>query len=157
MNLKEKLTHVFSLLGLTQKAKDQSLTDEEWKTVVNRFQQEYKVTLQEAMAEENNHSQDPVISQEEITAAYTLLQDIVAEQNSGTDTTTEEENAEEEPGRIRSLGAPDRGTGGPQAGRGRADQGRHGRAGRSGVWRLHRPQQDRDHQPLRRQGFPGRI
>ena len=38
MNLKEKLTHVFSLLGLTQKAKDQSLTDEEWKTVVNRFQ-----------------------------------------------------------------------------------------------------------------------
>ena len=43
MNLKEKLTHVFSLLGLTQKAKDQSLTDEEWKTVVNRFQQEYKV------------------------------------------------------------------------------------------------------------------
>lgn len=96
MNLKEKLTHVFSLLGLTQKAKDQSLTDEEWKTVVNRFQQEYKVTLQEAMAEENNHSQAPAISQEEITAAYTLLQDIVAEQNAGTDTTTEEENTEEE-------------------------------------------------------------
>ena len=96
MNLKEKLTHVFSLLGLTQKAKDQSLTDEEWKTVVNRFQQEYKVTLQEAMAEENNHSQDPVITQEQITAAYTILQGIAAEQNSDTDTTTEEENTEEE-------------------------------------------------------------
>ena len=82
MNLKEKLTHVFSLLGLTQKAKDQSLSDDEWKAVVNRFQQEYKVTLQEAMAEENNHSQAPSISQEEITAAYNMVKDIVAEQTS---------------------------------------------------------------------------
>ena len=95
MNLKEKLTHVFSILGLTQKAKDQSLTDEEWKTVVNRFQQEYNVTLHEAMEEENSQSQAPSISQEEITAAYTLLQDIVAEQNGDSDPATEN-NTEEE-------------------------------------------------------------
>ena len=69
----------------------------------------------------------------------------------------DEENTEEEPGRIRQPHPPDRGAGGPQAGRGRADQGRHGRAGRSGVWRLHRPQQGCDHQPLRHQGFPGRV
>lgn len=94
MNLKEKLTHVFSLLGLTQKAKDQSLSDDEWKAVVNRFQQEYKVTLQEAMAEENNHSQAPSISQEEITAAYNMIKDIVAEQTS--QETSDEKNNEED-------------------------------------------------------------
>lgn len=94
MNLKEKLTHVFSLLGLTQKAKDQTLSDEEWKAVVNRFQQEYKVTLQEAMAEENSHSQVPSITQEEITAAYNMVKDIVAEQT--TQETSEGENDEED-------------------------------------------------------------
>lgn len=93
MNLKEKLTHVFSLLGLTQKAKDQTLSDEEWKAVVNRFQQEYKVTLQEAMAEENSHSQVPSITQEEITAAYNMVKDIVAEQT--TQETSEGEHDEE--------------------------------------------------------------
>lgn len=93
MNLKEKLTHVFSLLGLTQKAKDQTLSDEEWKAVVNRFQQEYKVTLQEAMAEENSHSQVPSITQEEITAAYNMVKDIVAEQT--TRETSEGEHDEE--------------------------------------------------------------
>lgn len=94
MNLKEKLTHVFSLLGLTQKAKDQTLSDEEWKDVVNRFQQEYKVTLQEAMAEENSHSQVPSITQEEITAAYNMIKDIVAEQT--TQETSEGEHDEED-------------------------------------------------------------
>lgn len=94
MNLKEKLTHVFSLLGLTQKAKDQTLSDEEWKAVVNRFQQEYKVTLQEAMAEENSHSQVPSITQEEITAAYNMVKDIVAEQT--TQETSEGEHDEED-------------------------------------------------------------
>lgn len=94
MNLKEKLTHVFSLLGLTQKAKDQTLSDEEWKDVVNRFQQEYKVTLQEAMAEENSHSQVPSITQEEITAAYNMVKDIVAEQT--TQETSEGEHDEED-------------------------------------------------------------
>lgn len=94
MNLKEKLTHVFSLLGLTQKAKDQTLSDEEWKAVVDRFQQEYKVTLQEAMAEENSHSQVPSITQEEITAAYNMVKDIVAEQT--TQETSEGEHDEED-------------------------------------------------------------
>lgn len=94
MNLKEKLTHVFSLLGLTQKAKDQTISDEEWKAVVNRFQQEYKVTLQEAMAEENSHSQVPSITQEEITAAYNMVKDIVAKQT--TQETTEGENDDED-------------------------------------------------------------
>lgn len=94
MNLKEKLTHVFSLLGLTQKAKDQTLSDEEWKAVVNRFQQEYKVTLQEAMAEENSHSQVPSITQEEITAAYNMVKDIVAEQT--VQETSEGEHDEED-------------------------------------------------------------
>lgn len=94
MNLKEKLTHVFSLLGLTQKAKDETLSDEEWKAVVNRFQQEYKVTLQEAMAEENSHSQVPSITQEEITAAYNMVKDIVAEQT--TQETSEGEHDEED-------------------------------------------------------------
>lgn len=94
MNLKEKLTHVFSLLGLTQKAKDQTLSDEEWKAVVNRFQQEYKVTLQEAMEEENSHSQVPSITQEEITAAYNMVKDIVAEQT--TQETSEGEHDEED-------------------------------------------------------------
>lgn len=94
MNLKEKLTHVFSLLGLTQKAKDQTISDEEWKAVVNRFQQEYKVTLQEAMAEENSHSQVPSITQEEITAAYNMVKDIVAEQT--TQETSEGEHDEED-------------------------------------------------------------
>ena len=85
MNLKEKLVNVFNLLGLTQKAKDNSLSDGEWKSVVERFQKEYQVTLQEAMDAE---SQAPAITQEQITKAYNLVSGIL---NAGTEVNEETE------------------------------------------------------------------
>lgn len=93
MNLKEKLVNVFNLLGLTQKAKDNSLTSEEWKSVVNRFKEEYKVTLQDAMAEDAN--QAPAISQEEITAAYNLVSGLLQTGEETTAATAEGEGTAE--------------------------------------------------------------
>lgn len=98
MNLKEKLTNVFALLGLTQKAKDQSLTDEEWKSVCDRFQKEYQTTLQEAMAEEQ--APQNILSQEQITEAYQMLQGIVQSATDDTAGTGTTEGASTEGGKT---------------------------------------------------------
>ena len=112
MNFREKLVNVFSLLGLTQKAKDNSLSNDEWKSVVDRFQKEYKVTLREAMEEESTNT--PAITQEEITNAYNLVNGLLhteetsasaevpangdepaAEETTATQTSTEQASAEQ--------------------------------------------------------------
>ena len=95
MNFREKLVNVFSLLGLTQKAKDNSLSDAEWKTVVDRFQEEYQVTLREAMEEENANT--PAITQEEINNAYNLVNGLLHTEETSANTedpTRGEETAE---------------------------------------------------------------
>ena len=46
MNVKEKIQTVLQKLKLFDKAKANTLTNEDWQSIVNSYQQEYKVTLQ---------------------------------------------------------------------------------------------------------------
>ena len=50
MNVKEKIQTVLQKLKLFDKAKANTLTNEDWQSIVNSYQQEYKVTLQDDMA-----------------------------------------------------------------------------------------------------------
>lgn len=77
MNFKEKLTTVLQKLNLLDKAKSKSLTHEEWQTIVNSYQEEYKVTLQDDLeAEQASHSH-PIMSQEQMDRVQGILDGIV--------------------------------------------------------------------------------
>ena len=52
MNFREKLVSVFQKLGLTDKAKENALTTEEWKQVVDSYRTDYQSTLQDDLAAE---------------------------------------------------------------------------------------------------------
>lgn len=74
MNFKEKLQSVFAKLGLSQKAKDNTLTSEEWQRVVNAYKQEYKTTLQDDLnADQSPADNAPLPSQEEVASLYNCL------------------------------------------------------------------------------------
>lgn len=77
MNFKEKLTKVLQKLNLVDKAKAKTLTHEEWQAIVNSYQEEFKVTLQEDLeAEQASHIQ-PVMTQEEMDRIQGILDGIV--------------------------------------------------------------------------------
>lgn len=77
MNFKEKLTKVLQKLNLVDKAKAKTLTHEEWQAIVNSYQEEFKVTLQEDLeAEQASHIQ-PVMIQEEMDRIQGILDGIV--------------------------------------------------------------------------------
>lgn len=77
MNFKEKLTKVLQKLNLMDKAKKGTLTHEEWQTIVNSYQEEFKVTLQDDLeAEQASHVQ-PVMTQEQMDRIQGILDGIV--------------------------------------------------------------------------------
>lgn len=77
MNFKEKLTKVIQKLNLMDKAKEKTLSHEEWQTIVNSYQEEFKVTLQDDLeAEQASHSH-PVMSQEQMDRVQGILDGIV--------------------------------------------------------------------------------
>ena len=77
MNFKEKLTKVLQKLNLVDKAKAKTLTHEEWQAIVNSYQEEFKVTLQEDLeAEQASHIQ-PAMTQEEMDRIQGILDGIV--------------------------------------------------------------------------------
>lgn len=77
MNFKEKLTKVLQKLNLMDKAKAKTLSHEEWQTIVNSYQEEFKVTLQDDLeAEQASHSH-PIMSQEQMDRVQFILDGIV--------------------------------------------------------------------------------
>lgn len=86
MNVKEKIQIVLQKLKLFDKAKANTLTNEDWQAIVNSYQQEYQVTLQDDMAAEQAANQNP-LNQEALNQAQSILAGIV----SGTTTTEDSE------------------------------------------------------------------
>lgn len=86
MNVKEKIQTVLQKLKLFDKAKANTLTNEDWQAIVNSYQQEYQVTLQDDMAAEQAANQNP-LNQEALNQAQSILAGIV----SGTTTTEDSE------------------------------------------------------------------
>ena len=76
MNVKEKLQSVLQKLNLLDKAKANSLTTEDWKTIVDSYQKEYQITLQEDMAAYQLTQQNP-LDQEAMNQAQTILNSII--------------------------------------------------------------------------------
>lgn len=76
MNVKEKIQTVLQKLNLFDKVKAKSLTNEDWQSIVNLYQQEYKVTLQEDMEAEQSGQQNP-LDQEALNQAQAILAGIV--------------------------------------------------------------------------------
>lgn len=80
MNFKEKLQTVLQLLGLTDKAKTNTLSNEEWNSIVNAYKQKYKTNLKDDLDAENSAT---TISQEDAATALSLLDSITGEQKDG--------------------------------------------------------------------------
>lgn len=81
MNFREKLQTVLEKLGLMSKAKQNALTDEEWKQIVDSYKQEYKTTIQDDLAAEQGaqaSQEEAVLTQEQLNQLQTVLQGIVA-------------------------------------------------------------------------------
>lgn len=76
MNVKEKVQTVLQKLKLLDKAKSNSLTNEDWKDFVNSYQQEYKVTLQDDIAAEQD-AQQPPLDQKSLDQVQTILAGII--------------------------------------------------------------------------------
>lgn len=76
MNVKEKVQTVLQKLKLLDKAKSNSLTNEDWKAFVNSYQQEYKVTLQDDIAAEQD-AQQPPLDQKSLDQVQTILAGII--------------------------------------------------------------------------------
>ena len=77
MNVKEKIQTVLQKLKLFDKAKANTLTNEDWQSIVNSYQQEYKVTLQDDMAAEQAAQQNP-LDQDALNQAQAILAGIVS-------------------------------------------------------------------------------
>lgn len=89
MNVKEKIQTVLQKLKLFDKAKANTLTNEDWQAIVNSYQQEYQVTLQDDMAAEQAANQNP-LNQEALNQAQSILAGIV----SGATTTEDSETTD---------------------------------------------------------------
>lgn len=77
MNFKEKLTKVLQKLNLMDKAKAKTLSHEEWQTIVNSYQEEFKVTLQDDLEAEQTLHMQPVMTQEQMDRVQGILDGIV--------------------------------------------------------------------------------
>lgn len=75
MNFKEKLQSVFAKLGLSQKAKDNTLSPEEWQQVVNSYKEEFKTTLQDDLDADQSAgtNNQPLPTQEQVASLYQCL------------------------------------------------------------------------------------
>lgn len=89
MNVKEKIQTVLQKLKLFDKAKANTLTNEDWQSIVNSYQQEYKVTLQDDMAAEQAAQQNP-LDQDALNQAQAILAGIV----SGVSTSEDQESSD---------------------------------------------------------------
>lgn len=84
MNVKEKFQKVLAKLNLLDKAKDKSLTPEDWKAIVDSYRKEYQVTLQEDMAADQASQQNP-LDQEAMNQAQAILDSIITPASQGAD------------------------------------------------------------------------
>lgn len=75
MNFREKLQTVIQKLGLLEKAKSNSLTNQDWQNLVNSYNLEYQSTLQEDMAADQAANENP-LTQEALNQAQAALQSI---------------------------------------------------------------------------------
>ncbi|MEG0889763.1 MAG: hypothetical protein RSH25_14965 [Bacteroides sp.] len=75
MNVKERLQTVLQKLGLVDKAKASTLSNADWQAIVNSYKLEYKSTLQEDMAADQEANTNP-LSQEALNQAQATLQSI---------------------------------------------------------------------------------
>ncbi len=85
MNFKEKLMTVLQKLGLTQKAKNNALTNADWQSIVNSYRQEYNANLRDEMdaSEDDGDGDDEgagnpppaenALTQEELNNVQTIL------------------------------------------------------------------------------------
>lgn len=92
MNFRERLQTVLEKLGLTAKAKQNALTDEEWKQIVDSYKREYQTTIQKDLAAEQGAQEgqdEPVLTQEQLNQLQTVLQGIVAPAQSASDEGTQ--------------------------------------------------------------------
>lgn len=96
MNVKEKFQKVLAKLNLLDKAKDKSLTPEDWKAIVDSYQKEYQVTLQEDMAADQASQQNP-LDQEAMNQAQAILDSIVTPTNQGADANDNGDDDEKKP------------------------------------------------------------
>lgn len=99
MNFKEKLQTVLQKLKLWDKAKANQLTQQEWGQIVNSYQQEYQVTLQEDMAADQAQQLANTMTQEQMNQLQSTLNGIV-----NTPTATEDTNAGGEGGDGNGTG-----------------------------------------------------
>lgn len=85
MNLKEKLMSVIQKLGLTDKVKNNSLTHEDWSSIVDSYNHEFQANLRDDMAAEEaaRQQEQATMSQEELNLLQSIL---VPEQQAGSDT-----------------------------------------------------------------------
>ncbi len=75
MNLKEKIQTVLQKLGLVDKAKAGTLSNQDWQSIVNSYKLEYQSTLQEDMEADQAANENP-LSQEQLNRAHATLQSI---------------------------------------------------------------------------------
>ena len=76
MNVKEKFRKVLEALNLVDKATSKELTDEDWKAIVDTYQKEFQVTLQDDMAADQASHQNP-LDQEAMNQAQAILDSII--------------------------------------------------------------------------------
>lgn len=76
MNVKEKFRKVLEALNLVDKAKSKDLTDEDWTAIVDAYQKEFQVTLQDDMAADQASHQNP-LDQEAMNQAQAILDSII--------------------------------------------------------------------------------
>lgn len=76
MNVKEKFRKVLEALNLVDKATSKELTNEDWKAIVDAYQKEFQVTLQDDMAADQASHQNP-LDQEAMNQAQAILDSII--------------------------------------------------------------------------------
>lgn len=94
MNFKDKLQTILQKLKLLDKAKANQLTNEEWGQIVNSYQQEYQVTLQEDMAAYQTQQSANTMTQEQMNQLQTTLNGIVNIQTATEDTNVGDQGGE---------------------------------------------------------------
>ena len=80
MNVKEKFRKVLEALNLVDKAKSKELTNKDWKAIVDAYQKEFQVTLQDDMAADQASHQNP-LDQEAMNQAQAILDSIIVPLN----------------------------------------------------------------------------
>lgn len=73
MNFREKLKKVLELLGLSDKFEKRELSQEEWSSIVNRYQQEYQTTVRDDMDADNKTAADQDAAQKLLNSIYQML------------------------------------------------------------------------------------